>query len=118
MGECYLHTVEVASSSLASPTQEPSERSGGFVVLGSRFPPSGQSGRAGHSAGSQQRGPDRRSPVDAALSGDTPDALLASRDDDKPGQTSKPEWGINISAKNLPLLEESAFEKMVGRLRG
>lgn len=34
-----------------------------------------------------------------------PNALLVERNYDKPGQKSDPEWGINLSRRNLPLLE-------------
>ena len=34
-----------------------------------------------------------------------PNALFVDRNYDKPGQCSKPEWGLNLSKKNLPLLE-------------
>lgn len=34
-----------------------------------------------------------------------PNALFVDRNYDKPGQKSAPEWGINLSKKNLPLLE-------------
>lgn len=39
-----------------------------------------------------------------------PNALLVSRDYE--GKKSKPEWGLNLSRKNLPLLEPYAFEKV------
>lgn len=35
----------------------------------------------------------------------TPNAVFVSRDYEKPGQKSKPEWGINYSLKNSCLLE-------------
>lgn len=35
----------------------------------------------------------------------TPNALLVDRNYDKEGQTSHPEWGINISNKNIPILK-------------
>lgn len=35
-----------------------------------------------------------------------PNAVLVDRKYDKPGQNSKPEWGINISKKNYTLLDE------------
>ena len=44
----------------------------------------------------------------------TPNSLLVSRDYE--GKKSKPEWGINISAKNWPLLDAFSFERQVGRL--
>jgi len=34
-----------------------------------------------------------------------PNAVLVDRKYDKPGQKSEPEWGINISHKNLQLLD-------------
>ena len=39
-----------------------------------------------------------------ATAWDKPNAVLVDRDYDKPGQTSKPEWGISISKKNYDLL--------------
>jgi len=43
-----------------------------------------------------------------------PNALLVSRDyEDK---KSKPEWGLNLSKKNLPLLSRFAFDKIVQEL--
>ena len=46
----------------------------------------------------------------------TPTALLVSRDYE--GKKSKPEWGLNLSKKNLPLLEPYAFDRQIGRLVG
>jgi hypothetical protein len=46
-----------------------------------------------------------------------PNALLVDRDYGE-GLKSKPEYGINISAKNMALLREYAFERMVERLQG
>jgi hypothetical protein len=37
---------------------------------------------------------------------------------DYEGLESKPEWGLNISKKNMPLLEPYRFEKIVGRMIG
>lgn len=34
-----------------------------------------------------------------------PNELLVERNYEKPGQKSSPEWGINLSRKNMPLLE-------------
>ena len=34
-----------------------------------------------------------------------PNTLFVEQNYDKPGQKSAPEWGINLSKKNLPLLE-------------
>lgn len=45
-----------------------------------------------------------------------PNALLVSRDYE--GKKSKPEWGLNLSQKNLPLLAEFSFDKAVQRLLG
>lgn len=42
----------------------------------------------------------------------TVDPLLRSRD--YPGKKSKPEWGINVSARNRPLLEKYRFESWPG----
>ena len=38
-----------------------------------------------------------------------PDALLKDRNYG-PGKKSEPEWGLNISAKTMPLLETYAFD--------
>ena len=40
----------------------------------------------------------------------TPNAVLVDRNYDKPGQTSKPEWGISISRKNYDLLSSYKSE--------
>ena len=40
-----------------------------------------------------------------ATAWDKPNAVLVERNYDKPGQTSKPEWGINISKKNFRVLD-------------
>jgi hypothetical protein len=40
----------------------------------------------------------------------TPDALFVDRDYE--GKKSKPEWGLNLSVKNMPLLEPYLFENM------
>jgi hypothetical protein len=37
---------------------------------------------------------------------------------DYEGLESEPEWGLNISEKNMPLLEPYRFEKIVGRMIG
>ena len=44
-----------------------------------------------------------------------PSSLLVDREYE--GKKSKPEWGLNLSIKNLPLLEEYAFQKMVAKLK-
>lgn len=43
-----------------------------------------------------------------------PDALL--RDHEYIGKKSEPEWGLNISKKNMSLLSKFAFEDMIGKL--
>jgi hypothetical protein len=43
-----------------------------------------------------------------------PNALLVSRDYE--GKKSKPEWGLNLSGKNSPLLTQFAFDQMAQRL--
>ena len=45
-----------------------------------------------------------------------PNALFVSRNYE--GKKSKPEWGLNLSQKNLPLLAEFSFDKAVQRLLG
>jgi hypothetical protein len=44
----------------------------------------------------------------------TPNSLLVNRE--YIGKKSKPEWGINISQKNMVLLDEYTFDKMVDEL--
>ena len=41
-----------------------------------------------------------------------PNTLLVSRDYGE-GKKSEPEWGINLSKRNLPLLSQFAFDKIV-----
>ena len=43
------------------------------------------------------------------------DALFCERDYGSPGQKSKPEYGMNISEKNMGLLEKYEFKSMIGR---
>ena len=43
-----------------------------------------------------------------------PDSLLVSRDYE--GKKSRPEWGLNISEKNLPLLERFPFDEVVKQI--
>lgn len=45
-----------------------------------------------------------------------PSALFVSRDYDKEGQKSKPEWGLNISQRNLPLLTPFMFDRVIQAL--
>lgn len=42
--------------------------------------------------------------------------LLRNRTYEKEGQKSKPEWGVNISTKNMHLLEEYEISKVIDRL--
>ena len=44
----------------------------------------------------------------------TPNELLVSRDYE--GKKSKPEWGINASQRNMPILEQYGFENVVSCL--
>lgn len=44
-----------------------------------------------------------------------PNALLVDREYE--GKKSKPEWGINLSIKNMPLLEEYEFHSVVLKLQ-
>ena len=43
-----------------------------------------------------------------------PDALLVSRD--YPGKRSKPEWGLNLSRRNLPLPPKYEFGEVVDKM--
>lgn len=43
-----------------------------------------------------------------------PNFLLTSKDYE--GKKSKPEWGLNISVKNLPLLEKYTFDEIIKAL--
>jgi hypothetical protein len=43
-----------------------------------------------------------------------PNELLSSRDYE--GKKSKPEWGVNLTAKSRPLLDEFRFERQAARL--
>ncbi|MBE0448577.1 MAG: DUF4365 domain-containing protein [Actinobacteria bacterium] len=43
-----------------------------------------------------------------------PNALFVSHDYE--GKKSKPEWGLNLSQKNMPLLEQYEFSKIVRTL--
>lgn len=42
-----------------------------------------------------------------------PNTFFVERNYDKPGQTSTPEWGLNLSKKNLHLLEPYTCDHMV-----
>jgi hypothetical protein len=42
-----------------------------------------------------------------------PNEVFVDRDYDKPGQISKPEYGVNISRKNWPILERYAFSEQI-----
>jgi hypothetical protein len=46
-----------------------------------------------------------------------PNELLCSRDYGKDGQTSLPEWGVNISIKNYSLLEQYSLPKQVALIQ-
>ncbi len=45
-----------------------------------------------------------------------PDSVFVDRNYDAPGHKSKPEWGINLSRKNLPSLEPYAMATVLERL--
>ena len=45
----------------------------------------------------------------------TPDNVFVDRNYDAPGLKSKPEWGINVSRKNLENLEPYSFAKALVR---
>jgi hypothetical protein len=47
-----------------------------------------------------------------------PNALLVSHDYEGPGQKSKPEWGLNLSAKNQHLLDPYSFRLIAPILEG
>ena len=49
-----------------------------------------------------------------ATAWNSPNALLVDRDYE--GKSSDPEWGLNISNKNLPLLMEYEFDRVVTSL--
>ncbi|MFD0961555.1 DUF4365 domain-containing protein [Paenibacillus chungangensis] len=42
-----------------------------------------------------------------------PNEVFVDKDYDKPGQTSKPEYGINISRKNMDKIEEYKFKDII-----
>ena len=44
-----------------------------------------------------------------------PNALLVNREYGKEGQSSKPEWGINISKKNQELFSQYAAEEYLAK---
>lgn len=43
-----------------------------------------------------------------------PNSLFVDYQYDKPGQTGKPEYGINLSKKTLPMLQAYTAEKILG----
>ncbi len=45
-----------------------------------------------------------------------PNAVFVDRNFDKPGQKSKPEWGINISKKNYAMLDVYKADKKIKRI--
>ena len=48
-----------------------------------------------------------------ATAWNTPNDLFVDRDYDKPGQTSKPEYGLNLSKKNQIHLEPYRFQSII-----
>ena len=51
-----------------------------------------------------------------ATAWDKPNAVLVDRNYDKPGQTSKPEWGISISKKNYAMLDTYKAENKLSEI--
>ena len=51
-----------------------------------------------------------------ATAWDKPNAVLVDRNYDRPGQTSKPEWGISISKKNYSMLDTYKAENKLSEL--
>lgn len=47
-----------------------------------------------------------------------PNSVLVERNYDKPGQTSKPEWGISLSKKNYRLLNPYKADKKLKEILG
>jgi len=47
-----------------------------------------------------------------------PNGVFVSRDYAKEGQKSKPEWGINLSKKNMSALDPYRFERTLVSLKG
>ena len=47
-----------------------------------------------------------------------PNSVLVERNYDKPGQTSKPEWGISLSKKNYSLLDPYKADKKLKEILG
>ncbi len=47
---------------------------------------------------------------------DKPDSVFVSRDYDSPELKSQPEWGINVSRKNLAAIEQYSLGAMLERL--
>jgi hypothetical protein len=45
-----------------------------------------------------------------------PNALFVGRDYEKPGQISRPEWGLNISEKNMNILNKYKFREKIEQL--
>jgi len=51
-----------------------------------------------------------------ATAWNAPNALFVEHNYGKPDQTSTPEWGMNISNKNLPLLSEYIADSQLNRI--
>jgi len=50
-----------------------------------------------------------------SLAWERPNALFVDRDYE--GKQSKPEWGLNLSQKNMHLLESYSFSNMINKLK-
>ena len=42
-----------------------------------------------------------------------PNTIFVDRNYDAQGQTSKPEWGLNVSKRNMPALSQYSFESVI-----
>ena len=52
-----------------------------------------------------------------AIAWKNPNPVLVERNYDKPGQTSKPEWGINLSKKNYHILDQFKADAKLKEMR-
>ena len=52
-----------------------------------------------------------------SIAWNTPNDLLRDRDYQKEGQTSKPEWGINISKKNMKFLKQYDISNFIEKIK-
>lgn len=45
-----------------------------------------------------------------------PNTIFVDRNYDAQGQTSKPEWGLNVSKRNMPAFSQYSFESIINTL--